>query len=350
MFGDFLTWFLNRSLKTKVILSYLVTLILIGAIGYTYYFYTNLKILKKDAKMHKKKLLEERKQISRDFVKIAKKVIVAYYDSFKDGKLKEDEAKKKVFRILRTLRTYNGEGYVWINTIDGVMLFNPAWPDLVGKNVWDMKDKSGKYLFREMANIARDEGCGFLKYFWVKPNSKEKSTAFLKISYIEYFPPWRWIIGSGLYIDDIDKKVKEYIVRKKKEMISLSLWGISLGAFASAVGICIFLSIISKITYCLSEMADLSNRLTEDEIGPDLQLPIEYNDEVGTLAKNFNYFIRTNYELSLFKKTIEEDRSIEEVYARIDMLLRDYFKFEKTSIYEVNSSKNSIRAIKAVEE
>jgi methyl-accepting chemotaxis protein len=114
--------------------------------------------------------------------------------------LTEEQAKNQAINILKTLRYDNNNNYFWINDSNPVMLMHIS-AALIGKNVGHLKDIDGTEFFIDMVKIVQDKGEGFVPYKWNKPGFDEP---IQKVSFIKGFSPWKWILGSGTYIDDID--------------------------------------------------------------------------------------------------------------------------------------------------
>jgi len=114
-----------------------------------------------------------------------------------------EEAKKKAQEVIKNLR-YSGEEYFWINDMEPRMVMHPFTPDLDGKNLSDYKDPNGKRLFVEMVETCKSKGAGFVEYLWPKPGTTKPVP---KISYVKLLPDLGWIIGSGVYLDDVRKEV-----------------------------------------------------------------------------------------------------------------------------------------------
>ena len=93
------------------------------------------------------------------------------------------------------------DAYVFVLDMDGVELVNPAFPNLEGRNLLDLKDTAGKYLVREMLEVVETEGSGWVEYMWPKPGesvSTQKSTYVSKAQLGE-----RWVlVASGVYLAD----------------------------------------------------------------------------------------------------------------------------------------------------
>jgi methyl-accepting chemotaxis protein len=125
------------------------------------------------------------------------------------GKYKSEiikEFQEKAKNVIANLRYDNGKGYFWINDFTPKMIMHPIKPNLNGKDLSNVKDPTGKYLFKEMVEVASKKGKGVVNYMWAKPGFDEAQS---KISYIEAFKEWGWIVGTGVYADDIDALVQE---------------------------------------------------------------------------------------------------------------------------------------------
>ncbi|WP_171013940.1 methyl-accepting chemotaxis protein [Chitinivorax sp. B] len=146
-------------------------------------------------------MLQDRQQKTRNLVEVAHDVVVMYQKQEAAGKLPREQAQSMAMAALKQLR-YEGTEYFWINDMNAVMLMHPIKPELDGKSMNDAKDPDGKYLFREFVKTVNDKGAGYVDYLWPKPGA-DRPVA--KLSYVKGFAPWAWIIGSGIYIDDVDR-------------------------------------------------------------------------------------------------------------------------------------------------
>ncbi len=103
--------------------------------------------------------------------------------------------------------SYGNKGYVFIHTKEGICL-NHANKEVIGKNRWELLDASGMKLVQELDRTGRQPGGGFLEY--TATFDPETGKPARKISYVQAIPGWEWVIGSGVYLDDIDEKITEY--------------------------------------------------------------------------------------------------------------------------------------------
>lgn len=116
------------------------------------------------------------------------------------GKLGRADAQQRAKDLLREIRTREGH-YLWVNDTAPVMVMHPIMPELEGRSLADYKDANGKLLFLAFVDTARQTEGGYVAYAWPRPNG---TTAQRKLSYVKLFEPWQWVVGSGVYLDDID--------------------------------------------------------------------------------------------------------------------------------------------------
>ncbi len=141
---------------------------------------------------------EERKNSIQAQVESAISLVENIYLEYEQGLIPEADAKLKVLTYLSSLK-YPNSGYFWVLDNNGVMLMHPYNPKLIGQNLWDLTDANGKYFVRQHITAARAGG-GFNTYEWPRPTGIEPQT---KIAYVTMFKPWKWVIGSGNYTDDL---------------------------------------------------------------------------------------------------------------------------------------------------
>ncbi|MEO7031244.1 MAG: methyl-accepting chemotaxis protein [Herbaspirillum sp.] len=145
-------------------------------------------------------VMQERQNAVRQNVEVAYGLLTEYHDLATKGTLTEEQAKQQALQRIRGLR-YSGSEYFWINDMHPRMIMHPINPALEGKDLTDNKDPNGKHLFVEFVNVVKAQGSGFVFYLWPKPNNPQPVE---KVSYVQGFAPWGWIIGSGVYIDTVN--------------------------------------------------------------------------------------------------------------------------------------------------
>lgn len=136
---------------------------------------------------------------------------------YKNNKHKsKDELTKLIKDALRDIRFYENRGYYFIDELSGKNILHPILPELEGKNLLNIKDKRGNYVFKEMATIIKEKKEGFTTWWWTKPNTGNKE--FKKIGFAKYFEPFDWFIGTGEYVYDYEITLKNNILKKVNQI------------------------------------------------------------------------------------------------------------------------------------
>jgi len=176
-----------------------------------------------------KSVMTERKVATRQVVEEALGVVKAFAARADSGELTQAQAQAQAVETLRSLR-YSGSEYFWINDMTPVMIMHPFKPELEGTDLNGITDPQGDHLFVEFVDTVKATGSGYVAYEWPKPGVEAPQP---KISYVTGYEPWGWVIGSGVYVDDVQKVAAAQALR-------LIMWGLGIlavtAAFALVVG------------------------------------------------------------------------------------------------------------------
>lgn len=243
----------------------------------------------------KTRLTEERMDRTFRVVEVARSLVADFHGRAQSGEMTVEEAKGQAMRAISRLR-YDGDQYFWINDMDGMMLMHPIVSKLVGTNVLAIRDARGAEIFKDMIKTVAAAGGGPYSYYW-----PPDASAQLKVSYVAGFPEWRWIIGSGVFANDIHAVVID------------ALWRIGLIAAAAAVAaVAVGVFLGRGMTRPLLALAAAMQRLaagdTKAEIGLDRR-----GDEIGRMAEAVEFFRQGAIEKE--RLTAEQERLKEEAQA-----------------------------------
>jgi methyl-accepting chemotaxis protein len=169
---------------------------------------------------------EERQRLTRSAVELAQGVVAAAHQREVAGELSRDAAQQVALSTLRGLR-YRGSEYFWVNDMQGVMRMHPAKPALDGTNVLGMKDPEGNALFVMFIDTVKRHGSGFVRYHWPKPG---RDDPVAKLSYVAGYAPWGWVVGSGIYLDDLHAELRANVARSLGLLVIglLTVWSLEL--------------------------------------------------------------------------------------------------------------------------
>ena len=148
----------------------------------------------------KTSLLEDRKDKVRNLVEASASLVASFAKKAASGEMTEVDAKALAKEAVKNSR-YEGGNYFWLNDVKSVIVMHPIKPELDGKDLSGLKDSQGTAIFTEFSNTVKNHGEGYVPYLWPKPGSEEPVQ---KISYVKGIPEWGWVVGSGIYVDDVD--------------------------------------------------------------------------------------------------------------------------------------------------
>ena len=250
------------NLKTRLIL-----IVMISISGLLFLGTINLYL-------EQKQLRSEKEIQTRHVVETAHGVINFFYKQVQAGVMTNIEARKMAMNAVKQLN-YNEKDYFWINDRQPKMIMHPFKPELDGKDLSSVKDPTGKYLFNEMVKVVKNNGSGYITYLWPKPGM-DKDKPVEKLSYVKGFTPWQWIIGSGIYIDDIDNMFYQHLWQMLMWVLLISFVMIVL-SFLIGISITPPLDTMQKTFQNVEHTGDLT-----------LTLPVEGKSEFTKIAKAFN--------------------------------------------------------------
>ncbi|MBF0627924.1 MAG: bacteriohemerythrin [Magnetococcales bacterium] len=163
-------------------------------------------------------MLEDRQLKTRHLVESAYNILEHFQARQTAGEMTQDQAQEAAKGVIRSMRYgEKGADYFWINDMTPKMVMHPIKTDLVGKSMADVTDAHGKKYFLTFVEVVQKNGEGFVDYFWSKNNDPKDGVP--KISYVKGFKSWGWIIGTGIYVDDVDKQFTGDLIFLAEEML-----------------------------------------------------------------------------------------------------------------------------------
>ena len=221
--------------------------------------------------------------IKRENIKHIIDVNITFLESLevevKANKITREEAKQRAYNAIKAMRYGSDKkDYIWINDFEPKIIMHPIRKELEGKNVSDFKDSNGLFIYQEIVKIVKKNGDGFVDYQW--PSKTDKENIVEKISYVKSFEPFGWILGTGIYIEDVKEQV-------------FTLIYVILVIFILTVALSLGITIL--ISNGISDhVTSVSNNLKEIASGDgnlNVSLKVDSHDEIGELSKYFNEFV-----------------------------------------------------------
>ncbi len=247
--------FKNWKILSKI-LSISITTIVLLVLGVTLYVLPYME----------HHLMDEKILATKGVVETAASLIESHLQEAKAGKITVEEAKARSLEDIKNLR-YHGDEYFWVNDLEPRMLMHGVKPELNGKNVADIKDPQGKQIFVEMVKVAKEKEAGTVEYQWAKPGATQPVD---KISYVKLIKGWDWIVGSGIYVDDV------------KADVAAMRWRILGATFLLALVIFAFAWLVArKIKQALDKAITVSEQIAAGDL--TVRIDVDSEDETGHL-------------------------------------------------------------------
>lgn len=211
---------------------------------------------------------ESRKLAIKQAVEVASSVLDWAFQQEKAGTLTREQAQTLAIKMLNEAR-YSGKEHFWVNDLDGKMIAHPGSPDLNGKDTLSIRDSDGNAVFAIFIDMVRKDGSGFLSYLWPKPGQE---TPAEKMSYVQGFHPWNWLVGSGTYMDDL-----------RREFLLIAAKAGAIVLLACFVVFVMTIKISRRIAEPLAKAINAAKAMADgrfdEEVGPIR------NDEIGQLLQ-----------------------------------------------------------------
>lgn len=153
-------------------------------------------------------IYQEKMVHTREMVDVGFSILQRYHTLEQEGAINTEEAKQQAAQMIRELN-YGERGldYFWINNYDHYVIVHPFRPDLESENVYDFEDPEGSKVFQEFVNLGRDYGGGHVSYSWQYYDETDRFEE--KLSYVKGFEPWEWVIGTGVYLTDLEAVIAQ---------------------------------------------------------------------------------------------------------------------------------------------
>ncbi|KQS71696.1 chemotaxis protein [Rhizobium sp. Leaf371] len=195
--------------------------------------------------------------------------IFAYYNKLETGgTMTREAAQAASIDAVKAMR-YQGTGYLWINDMAPRMIMHPIKPELNGKDLSGNTDPNGKHLFVEFVNVVKAQGQGYVDYYWPKPGVDEP---VLKYSHVAGFAPWGWVVGTGVYADDLAALFQQGLIKVA------ATTGVS-ALLILALAFSVVRSVVGPVERLKASMQAISEENVSEPV-PEM----DRKDEIGEMA------------------------------------------------------------------
>jgi len=255
----------------------------------------------------RKMMLEDRIASTQHLVETAHSIAVMYKEKSTSGALTDDAARTAAADAIKALR-YGETNYFWINDMQPRMVMHPIKPEMIGKDLSDYADPNGVKIFLESVARVKESGGGVIDYAWPKPGATDPVH---KISYVKGFAPWGWVIGSGIYVDDVDAALRTHAMK------------------LGGVGLCVIvlMALLSRlfagsITAPLNRAVQLAKDIADGDLDTAVDAPAS-NSETDQLIRALGAMqARLKTQIGDMQAVLTENQFIRDSLDNIDTMIR----------------------------
>lgn len=224
-------------------------------------------------------------------------LIAHYYQLETSGELTQAQAQAQAKQAVKQMR-YREVEYFWINDLYPRMIMHPIQPQLEGQDLTQYYDPTGLALFVEFVKVAKaSRDGGYVPYLWPKVGSENPVP---KTSYVRLFEPWGWIVGTGVYTDEVWSE----FLQQSKDLVLVA-------GLLIVLMLAINLLVVRSIRQPLQRFTQAMFNISQGEGDLTQRLSEQGKDELAEIARSFNYFIEHIY------RVVKETQNIVQAMQRL---------------------------------
>ncbi|CAO3420046.1 bacteriohemerythrin [Azospirillum endophyticum] len=281
-------------------------------------------------------MMADRQDKTRNVVEVAHSLVAQFEAQERAGTLPRAEAQARARTALKALR-HDGDEYFFITDLGPRMIMHPIRPDLDGTDVSGLADPDGKLLFREFVRVVKADGAGFVDYLWPRPGAAKPVA---KLSYVKGFAPWGWLVGSGIYIDDVDIAFRQAALRLAGTGLLIALAAVLLALLVSRA----IVRPLDGLGRVMQELAGGNSRVAVSGLGR--------GDEIGAMARTVEVFriqqidLAHHWERQKIEHRVAEQRTqaLKRLTDRFDATIAETIRSVGTAVGTLESTARALSA------
>ena len=274
------------SLKTVLVGVILAAVIVTATLITAFTIISTVNTNREQTEAYQNRLLEDVQTQLRYETEEAMSICENMYQRYQAGEITLAEAEKESADIIRDLRYNDGSGYFWVDTSEGVNVVLLG-RDTEGQSRWDATDSSGNKYIQMMISNGMQEGGGYTQLMFAKPNETEELP---KINYTAYYEPFDWVMGTGVWIDELDALTAEYSAFAQQALMQNIIQTVIILVILVIIGFVVAFYFGNRITKPISlsanQMIRMSNSdFTENDEIAEVRKLTNHNNEIGAISE-----------------------------------------------------------------
>ncbi len=290
---------MNLSIKQKLLLISIVPVLILGGVMTFFSIFQVNQQAEERLSSSREVMINDREKEVKALLEMAVSLVQPIYEN--GGSIEEAASLLRQFQ-------FGESGYIFGYTDEGVRVFNGQSPDRIGESFWDLQDSNGVYLIRELVEAGKKNGLAtgnhYVTYHFPKPGEREPHP---KLSYSAYFPDWQLMIGTGFYIDEVDRElavIEDAVFSSRNHLVTLLIVScILLGAVSFVIG----LLVRRSITRPLDEVNSSIKKLAQGNGDLTRKVAVDDQFEIGTLADNVNQLLANLHQMMCMIRDVTKD-------------------------------------------
>ncbi len=157
-------------------------------------------------------MMDRKRNLIHEMTSSVYSLLEHYHSMETDGLLDSLAARAEAKSAINAIRYGEDlKDYFWITDMYPRMIAHPYRPDLNGKDLTDFRDSMGKAIFVEFVRAVSQGGESYVDYMWQWNDDSARIVP--KLSYVRLFEPWQWVVGTGIYIEDVRTEIRRMEMR-----------------------------------------------------------------------------------------------------------------------------------------
>ena len=228
----------------------------------------------------------------RHYVELATSAIGPLYAASRDGAAGDEARRAQALELLRKM-DFGPDGYFFVYDLQGNSLMHPREPERVGRNFWSMRDAQGAATIQELIKAATT-GNGYVRYQWQRPSTGRVEA---KLGYVVALEHWGWMLGTGIYLDDVDRALASTDARASAEIDGTmkGLAAIALGG-AAVIALCALVLNVSESRVADAKLKALAQRVVESQEDERARLSRELHDGISQMMVSVKLMLESVHE------------------------------------------------------
>ncbi len=294
------------SLKSRMLLLAIVPLVLVASAITLISLNQARQLSEQDIRTFEEKLLTSKRNELQNYVSLA-------MTSIEHLLHQPNPDKSRIKQVLSRL-TYGQDSYYFAYTQAGTNLIHPRQPSLEGQNLYDYQDREGNYIIRDLLNVAQQGG--FHRYLWSKPSKGDQE---VKLSYVVTLPQLGWMMGTGLYIDDIAAEVTAAREKAEENILQTFVTVLVLVTVTIVVLVLAIILINIRTTVQADErIRQLAQRYIQWQISQRHRFARELKEDVAPLLQTCSVGLHATNTHDLASRLASISQPLQQALVRLD--------------------------------